>query len=259
MHIRESRKLKLILAVFMLSLVITQVRGQTAPEITVGTAKIKPTIDGQWQQGEWDNAIEYKFAKGLPRPPTNPAFIRMTHDSSNLYGIIDVPSDNGTTSQLMNGDTIFGLAYVIFYFGTVLNPTDKSQIHTYVQLAVNRTHVGVAVDCNGLCDSESIIANSQGATSLSGTIHSSTKHRVWEFSIPVYVVKPPLSRNPQIGFEVIVSDSAGNLLDLVNLAQHADLSFVGTPVPELSGEIILPLMLITSVILLFGYHRRRAK
>jgi hypothetical protein len=259
MHHRGSRKLKLTFAVFILSLIITQVRGQTALEIAVGTTKIKPTIDGQWQQGEWDNAIEYKFAKGLPRPPTNPAFIRMTHDSSNLYGIIDVPSDNGTTFQLMNGNAIFGLSYVIFYSGTVLNPTDKSQIHTYVQLAVNRTHVSVAVDCNGLCDVESIIANSQGATSLSGTIHSSTKHRVWEFSIPVYVVKPSLSSNSKIGFEVIVSDSAGNLLYLVDLAQHADLSFVGTPVPELTGEIILPVMLITPVILLFGYHRRRAK
>jgi hypothetical protein len=253
----KSPSVILILTILVVALSALPARGQTATEFTVGTTTTTPSIDGQWQKGEWDNAIEYKLVIGLQRPVTNPAFIRMVHDNSNLYGIIDVPSDNGTTYQLMNGDTIFGLASLMFYYGAVLNPKNQTQAYTYVQLAVNRTQVIVGVICNALCDPDSISAHSRGAASLSGTIHLNTKHRVWEFLIPMYpfIVKSPLNSNPKIGFDVMVSDSSGN-----NLAQHASLTFASTPVPEIiSGQVILPVALVTPLILLFQYRRKRAR
>ena len=248
----------ILILTILVAISASQARAQTTTEITVGTTPTIPIIDGQWQRGEWDNAIEYKLVIGSPRPVTNPAFIRMIHDSSKLYGIIDVPSDNGTIYQIMNGDTIFGLAYLIFYYGAVLNPANKTQIYTYVELAVNRTHVTVAVNCNGLCDVNSIIAPSRGAASLSGTVHSSTKHRVWEFSIPMYpVVKTSLDSNPRIGFEVIVSDSSLNQLFLVTLNQHASLTFIATLVPEtFSGALMLPVVLFTSLIVIAGCRKK---
>ena len=76
MYDNESSRLKFILAVLMLLMAITQVRGQTASEIVVGTTTVKPTIDGQWQQGEWDNAIEYELTQGSTGPDQDPELLQ---------------------------------------------------------------------------------------------------------------------------------------------------------------------------------------
>lgn len=128
MYHRESRELKLMLAVLMLSLVITQVRGQASPEISVGTMTIKPTIDGRWQQGEWDNAVEYTLS-GSARSVKFSGYFRMMHDINNLYGIIDVPFDNGTEYLNPNLGFPVGTVFLAFYYGTSYDPKNQTQLH----------------------------------------------------------------------------------------------------------------------------------
>lgn len=262
MYYDESRKLNLILAVLMLSLIITQVRGQTAPEIIVGTTTIKPTIDGQWQQGEWDNAIEYELSQGSTGPVKSPSYFRMMHDADNLYGIIDVPSDNGTQYTNPSIRLPIGTVRLDFYYGAFLDPNNQTQSYTFFELIVNQTsnRANVAVLCRCRQDPNIIASESQVATALSTTVHSSSLHRIWEFSLPIhpYVIEASLDTNPTIGFDLTVIDSSGNQLSLVNLNQHASMMFVGTPVPEnVSGQITLPLTLLIPLILLLAYHRKR--
>jgi hypothetical protein len=259
----ELRAVRLTLAAILLLVVVSQVRGQTVSEVTVGTASIKPGIDGQWRQGEWNSAIEYVLTGGSSTPIKATAYLRMMHDAHNLYGIIDAPSDNGATYVNANGDTSWGAVLFAFYYGAFLNPNNQTQLYTLFALNTNQTkivNVGVYCRCPGE-DPNRISSYSQAATTLSVTPHSNTNHRVWEFSLPIfpYVITTSLDQNPMIGFDVTVIDSTGNQLSLVTLAQHAELTFVSTPVPEtLSGQVMLPVALITPLILLFAFRRRRA-
>ena len=100
MHDRATRTFVLILVIIMISVSASEVRAQAATnptEFIVGTTTTTPSIDGQWQSGEWDRANEYKLTISFPKSVTNPPYIRMTHDATNLHGLIDVPSDYGTT------------------------------------------------------------------------------------------------------------------------------------------------------------------
>ncbi|HKM78035.1 MAG TPA: hypothetical protein VJZ03_03085 [Candidatus Bathyarchaeia archaeon] len=259
MYDNESSKLKFILAVLMLLMAITQVRGQTASEIVVGTTTVKPTIDGQWQHGEWDNAIEYELTQGSTGPIKVPSYFRMMHDADNLYGILDVPSDNGTQYINANGDLTAGGAFLAFYYGASLNPNNQTQIFSFFEFGVNQTTERADVTVVSP-ESRLISSRSQVATVLSTTIHSSSLHRIWEFSIPIhpYVIEASLDTNQTMGFDLTVIDSSGNQLSLVSLNQHATITFVGTPVPEIiSGQITLSLALLTPLIMLFAYHHRK--
>ena len=247
MYHRESREFNLMLALLMLSLVITQVRGQASPEITVGTATIRPTIDGQWQQAEWANAIEYTLSESTG-PAKLSGYFRMIHDANNLYGIIDVPFDNGTEYLNANVGYPVGTVFLAFYYGTSYVPSNQTQLHADFQLAVNQTtkRPTMAVICSPLwqwCrqDPNIVISRSQVATSLSATTHSNSKHRIWEFSIPIhpYVITAPLDTNPTIGMDVVVVDTSSYQI------HRGTLAFVSTPVPEiLSGQMMLPLIVI---------------
>ncbi len=262
MYDNKPRGLILILALLMLSLIIIEVRGQSTPEIAVGTTTIKPTIDGQWQQGEWDNAIEYTLRQGSTGPAKVLSYFRLMHDGSNLYGILDVPSDDGAQYINSNGDLTAGAALLVFYSGAFLNPSNKTQVFTFFAFGVNQTtkRATVSVMCRCRQDPDVISSESQAATTLSITTHSSSPHRVWEFSIPIhpYVIEASLDTNPTLGFDLTAIDSSGIQLSLVNLNQHASITFIGTPVPEIiSGQITLPLALLMPLILLFARHRKR--
>jgi len=266
MYTRASRTVKLTLAMFMLLLVVSQVRGQTVPEITVGTATVIPRIDGLWEPGEWNDAIEYNLTVGSPRQITIPAYIRMVHDSRNLLGIVDVPTDNGTSYINANGNRTWGAVLLSFYYGAFLNPSNGTQLFTFFGLSTNQTEiVSVSAFCRCVhgVDANMISSYAHAATTLSVTPHSSSKHRVWEFSVPIYpyVIIAPMDTNPEISFDVTVIDSSGNTISLVNgSTQHAILTFVSTPVAEiLSGQTTLPVALITPLVLLFTYRRKRVR
>jgi len=262
MYDSKLRVVTPILALLMFSLILIQVSAQTAPEVAVGTTTTKPTIDGQWQPREWDNAIEYTLSEGSTGRVKVPSYFGMMHDSSNLYGIIDVPSDNGAEYINTNGDLMAGGVLLVFYYGAILDPNNVTQPYTFFAFNVNQTtkRAVVSVMCRCRQDPNAIASQSQVATALSTTIHSNSTHRVWEFSIPLhpYVIDASLDTNPTIGFDLTVIDSSGNQLSLVNLNQHASITFVDTPLPDIpSGQMTLPLTILMPLVLLFANHRRR--
>lgn len=261
MHPARLYSASIAIAALLLLLIVTQVNGVTT-DVTVGTTAIRPVIDGQWHQSEWINTIEYTLTTGESAPSKNiSAYVRMIHDINNLYGIVDVPSDDGGTYINANGDTSWGAVLFAFYYGAILNPTNQTQIYTLFALNTNETrtvNVGVYCRCPGK-DPNVISSASEAATTFSATPHSSLNHRVWEFSLPIhpYVLSVPLDQNPAIGFDVTVIDSSGHQMSLVTLAEHAELMFVSIQVPEVvSGPYMLPLVLIMPLILLFVRHRR---
>lgn len=267
MNDRVTRTFVLILVIIMISMSASEVRAQAATnptEFIVGTTTTTPSIDGQWQSGEWDSANEYKLTISFPKAVANPPYIRMTHDATNLHGLIDVPSDYGTTYINANGDTSWGAVLLEFYYGAVLNPNNQTQLYSFFGLNTNQTNivtVGVYCRCPGM-DPNVISSHSRGDTTISNTPHSSTKHRLWEFSVPMfpYVVKNSLDTNPSIGFDVIVIDSSGSQSALSLPNQHSNLTFVGTPVPETaSGEIMLSGALFGSLILVVRHRKKRAQ
>jgi len=239
----------IILVIFMISL--SQVRAQSSSiEFVVGTYKVPPSIDGKWQTGEWDNSNEYDFAEGSGNGP----YIRMTHDTSNLYGIVDMPSDDGGSYVDAYGNSYFGGVELVFYFGSVLNPRNSTQSAYYFAFNTNRTQVvNVGMQCF-VCpniDPYVVEKNAKGATSLEETVHSSTMHRVWEFSVPLYpyVVKNRLENSGSIGFNVRAFDSSGDQLFLASLTQQATLNFIDTAVPE-TGQLMMPFVMFASLVLL---------
>jgi len=252
------------IAGFLIVLALTRVSAQAAIEVTVGVTTVKPDIDGLWQQDEWQNAIEYKVLLGLTGPAKVPAYFRMMHDDSALYGVFDVPSDIGTAGAEGSGGITDALL-LAFYYGEFLNPNvNQTQLYWEFGLSINQTtnRADVAVNCR--CpgeDPNTIVAHSKVAASLSTTKQSNSRHRVWEFSIPMnpYVIKSSLATDPSIGFAVIVFDSTGNELLFVNAnQQRATLAFVSTVVPEnQNSQVALPLVL--ALPLIFMYDRKHHK
>ena len=260
----QLRSVNFTMAGLLILLALTRVNAQTAIEVTVGVATVRPDIDGLWQQGEWQNAINYKVLLGSTGPAKTPAYFSMMHDDSTLYGIFDVPSDNGAAPAATG--TITDFLLLVFYYGELLNPTvNQTQLVWEFALSINQTtnQAEVAVQCR--CpgeDPNAIVAHSKVAASLSTTEQSSARHRVWEFSIPMnpYVIKSSLATDPTIGFAVKVVDSSGNALFFVNANQHVTLAFVSTLVPEnRSSQVALPLALTLPLILIFIYERKYHK
>ena len=179
-------------------------------EIFVGTPLPRPKIDGQWQsqQLEWASSIGYTLPIGA-NPTINPS-IRLMHDNTTLYGLIDVPSDLGK------------LGTVVLRFYT--NASSMNQDLTISFLA-NQTQL-MSVNASELV-ATMIRQHTSVATSLSATMHSQSKHRVWEFSIQLC---PFLVRNVLDGtsmeLQVTVTDSTGNQASLVGTDQVADMLFV---------------------------------
>jgi len=263
MNTHRIRFVNITIATLLLLLTVSQVKEVTATEVAVGPAAVRPVIDGRWHQAEWVNSIEYTLTTGQSSPSKNvSAYVRMMHDVNNLYGVLDVPSDNGATYINTNGDISWGAVLFVFYYGRFLNPTNQTQLYTLFALNTNETrmvNVGVYCRCPGK-DPNVISSASEAATTISATPHSSLNHRIWEFSFPIhpYVIEAPLDQNPAIGFDVTVIDSSGNQMSLVTLAQHAELTFVSIQVPELFNvPYMLPFALIMPLTLLFARHRRR--
>jgi hypothetical protein len=243
----------------------TTTTNNNSPVIFVGTTGTPPTIDGVWQQGEWDNSIEYALSVSY-RPVTavtNRPTIRLVHDSNTLYGIVDVPSDNGQNYINSDGHDEWGGVLLNFYYGSTLNFNNPPGTPPFniVDLSTNQTRrVGIGVISNTNSTArQAIISHSTAATTLSTTTHSNATHRVWEFSIQLFpfIVRTPLSQsNASIGFGVSVFDSAGNQMLLPNY-QHLTISFEENTLPETySAELMLTVTVLATT-LSICQHRRK--
>jgi hypothetical protein len=227
----------LVLITIFLMLRVQPVSGQvittttsSGVHIVAGVVIVKPSIDGVWQKGEWDDANEYRFSSvyyqvnGLGE-----AYVRCKHDNSSVYWLVDVTSDNGSAyvkgGQNLTGTAAFGfvpsyLGFVIvasgnrtllsFLFGT---PTFSSQISAAQQLGVSP--------------------------------HSSKLHKVYEISVPFEPLRQYSSRVdnlPAVSLDLTVTDSYGNGLDLSGPPYISVLEFGVIPVPE-NIDPLIPLTL----------------
>jgi hypothetical protein len=167
----------------------------TAIEVIVGTATVKPSINGQWQQYEWDDAAEYKLTIGSSKVVNRP-YMRVEHDNDTLYGLVDVPSDNGGYYVDSNSKINWGQVLLLFYCGTMFDLQNTTQPFTAFQISINQTHLAyIRVACR--CSDQNarvVSSHSNAALSLSSTIYYGLKHSVWEFSIQMhpYVLKNSL-------------------------------------------------------------------
>jgi len=206
-------------------------------EIIVGSAIVKPSINGEWQQYEWDDAAEYKLTVGSSGVVNRP-YIRLEHDNDTLYGLVDVPSDDGGYYVDSDSTTHWGQVVLIFYHGTRFDLHNTTQDFTAFQISTNQTHlayVRVVCRCNDQY-ARMISSHSTAALSGSSTIHYGMKHSVWEFAIRMYpyVMNESLNNtpNPRIGFTIAIVDSFGHSFLFANSTQSSEMSFIPTVAPQ---------------------------
>lgn len=75
--------------------------------MSVGIASTRPTIDGIWQAGEWNDSIEYALSNVNLGLNITPSHLRLIHDDVSLYGWVDAHSDNRMNFSYQ-GSTLYG-------------------------------------------------------------------------------------------------------------------------------------------------------
>jgi hypothetical protein len=198
--------------------------------VLAGVAIVKPSIDGIWQDDEWNDANAYRFSSIYYQVSLSAeAYVGCKHDDSVLYCLIDVPSDNGATytrgEQNLTGTARFSL--IPPSFGFTITPSGNTTLLTFL---------------HGTPTYSSQIAVGQ---QLGVSPHSSKLHRVYEISMPF---EPLLEHNntigtsPAISFDMTVTDSYGNGLDLSGPPYISVLELGPVPIPE-NIEPLMPLAL----------------
>jgi hypothetical protein len=223
--------------------------------VVVGVATVKPTIDGVWGRGEWDDANEYRFStiyyevNGF-----SDAYIRCKHDSTLLYCLIDVPSDNGTAyvrgGQKSTGQLAWGFARDINGSGRI----DPADFGFAISPSGNRTLLTF------LYNKPAYSSQINVAQQLGVSPHSSKSHRVYEISMPFesLIQYNDLAANlPAVYVDLTVTDSYGNGLALSGSPYLSVLEFGGMPVPE-NIEPLIPLALAL-LTLVFCLHRKEVR
>jgi hypothetical protein len=198
--------------------------------ILAGVAIVKPSIDGLWQQDEWNDANEYRFSSIYYQVNLfAEAYVRCKHDDSLLYWLIDVPSDNGATythgAQNSTGTARFSL--IPPSFGFAITPSGNTTLLTFLY---------------GTPTYSSQISVGQ---QLGVSPHSSKLHRAYEISmpfVPLLQYNNTIANPPMISFDLTVTDSYGNGLDLSGPPYISVLEFGLVPVPE-NIEPLMPLVL----------------
>jgi hypothetical protein len=235
----------LVLTIILLMLRMQPVNGQATPSgvhMVAGLVVVKPSIDGLWQQGEWDDSNEYRFSSIYYQVNMlGEAYVRCKHDDSLLYWLVDVPSDNGSTynrgGQNLTGTVTF--SFIPSYLGFAITPSRNGTLLTY--LFGRPTY-----------SSQISVAQQLGVSP-----HSSKLHRAYEISMPF---EPLLQYNntidnlPAVSLDLTITDSYGNGLDLSGPPYISVLEFGVVAVPE-NIEPVIPLAL-TILTLAFLLHRK---
>ena len=186
--------------------------------------------------------------KGQPNP-----YIRFTHDDTNIYGLVDVPSDDGRFYVDNTGNDQWGS--VDLQFSTATGGFFFSNNTVWIGLTTNQTQRTTAsayfISPSNFTENDKSVSV---ASALTTTVHSNVKHRVWEFSAPLRPTITNSSLNEDttgLFFAITVEDSLGNSMDLVGYRQDARIDFTATPVPETTGAlVILPFAIFLSLLLL---------
>jgi len=218
----------------------------------VGFATVKPSIDGLWEPNEWNDANELQLTQkpssaGANQTCDGGVYLRMKHDDSSLYGIIDAVTDFGA-SWTVGNQTYEGSATFLFN-GDNDGMFQSNDMSDYI-VGFSPGVTGASLVSKSFSNFSSQIVAGISAWS---SPHSSNLHRIYTFSIPIQpLIKyaPLQSGEPVIGFELIVVYSSIGVCDLMGSSTlPAELIFSSIPVPENVG-LIMPLALVLAVILL---------
>ena len=235
---RRKICLMLSLIVFSFSIALVNVQAQSTPIIPfiANATNQPPTINGQWEPAEWENAVTYNLTVGASQVTERPS-IRLLHDNATLYGLIDVPSQKSK----IGGDVL-----LFFYYGIVRSTTlTQTRWDCFLQNQTGYSPTGIGWSpANSSMRANAFLAQKhfKAYANLASTELSKTKHRIWEFSIqlfPYFILNPLTENSTTIGFNVVVNDGTGtaNLMYLVGMSQPGRLIFVDTalPVSEVSS------------------------
>ena len=246
----------LTVVILLFSLVLANVWAQATTTIAVNTAATTPSIDGRWQVDEWSGARVANLTLESNATVGSSPTLRLLHDNTTLYGLVDVPSDNGGTFADPIGHAVYGSLTLTFS-----NLANMSQSPVWITVQTNHWEIAkVSVICQ--C-SPTLVAwiksHTNAATSLVPTESSNTQHRIWEFSLRLYpslTAKPLTQDEPFIGFNAQGSDSKGNEFSLVTGSNLVQLNFAVTLLPEATNvEVILLVTMFVSLMIL----RKRTK
>jgi hypothetical protein len=251
----ESRFVSCLLATALILLVLRLPAANsqlTGVHIVASTAIAKPSIDGVWQTGEWDDANEYRYSYAYYQVNLfAEAYVRCKHDNFSLYWLIDVPSDNG--SAYVKGDQKW-TGTAAFSFDMDLDGISRIDP---ADLGFAITASGNSTLLNFLFNKPAWFSEVNAAQQLGVSPHSSKLHRVYEISMPF---EPLLQYNarvdnmPAIYVDLTVTDSYGNGLDLSWPPYISVLEFGAIPIPENVDPLIT--LALAFVILVFCLRSR---
>ncbi len=225
--------------------------------IVVGVAVVKPSIDGVWEKGEWDDANEYRFSSVTYEVNgIGEAYVRCKHDNASLYCLVDVPSDSGATytrgGQNYTGDAAFSFDRDM----DGLNRIDPADLAFDITASGNKTLLSF------IYNEPAWSSQVNAAQQLGVSPHSSNRHRVYEISMPL---EPLLQYNktsqpenlPAVNLDLSVTDGYGNRLDVSGPPYLSVLEFGLIPVPE-GIEPLIPLA-SAMVILIVWVHKKEVQ
>ena len=169
-------------------------------QVTAPFSTMIPTIDGIWSSGEWDDANEYTITG-----PGGTSYLRIKHNSTHLYIIIDSPWDttNATLATLEN-------AYVAFdteHDKSTVGPQPDDYLFNDEFSRWNIAWKGNGTAWTSLHKTEiNYTGMGYNATRWSGSSpKNAAMHRTDEFRIPLAFVS-----NSTSGFYVIVIDDSSD-------------------------------------------------
>ena len=252
----------LILAVVPTASLLPNASSQTSTTISnhnslvAGFAVVKPSIDGVWKTGEWDDANEYYFSYvystvyGMAQ-----AYLRCKYDNSSLYWLIDVPSDNGSAYTSEGKNYTGNLAIFLDLNLDGLSTSDKADPEFIISSFANETAISYSAN------EPSWSSQVNAAQKLGSSPHAVKPHRIYEISMPLqpllqYGEHSSPDNLPAINIELSVRDSFGNGLGLVGPPYLSELDFGARPVPE-NLEPVIPLALVVLLVGLYKHRKRR--
>jgi len=202
-HLKKASfvSLIMILSIFMFLMVMlpfSRANGD-APTIQALGPGTKPTIDGIWSAGEWDDAFEYDAPNS-----TLTSYVRVKWNGSYLYILIDSPWDTTNSSLYPYENTWIA-------FDTMHNHGSTPQIGDYL---FSTGGIIVAYWGNGtrwipMAKPSGLTAQSSSSDEWGPGVQpspkNSTPHRIDEFQVPLTYVG---QKNQTGGFYLIVIDDS---------------------------------------------------
>ncbi|MFQ5999158.1 MAG: PKD domain-containing protein [Candidatus Bathyarchaeia archaeon] len=156
----------------------------------------KPTIDGKWSAGEWDDAFEYSATNS-----TLTSYIRVKWNGPFLYILIDSPWDTTNSSVYPYENT--WIAFDTGHDKSTVGPQPDDYLFTMGSLAPaysgNGTWISMAVPSGFKAESSS----SAYGPGVQPSPKNATPHRIDEFKIPLTYVG---QINQTSGFYFMVID-----------------------------------------------------